>query len=220
MSENLPPGKITTHALFMRYAIHMSLFFLSACFFSESCLAETPNDSRHPTQRKEKPSTKEIELERAWIAVDKTSAASLQAYLDKKPKGSRTREAEMLLPVAKKLEAILSGKEKPALVIPFAAYGERIPGNQKKVAVAVSYDAKQRTEKDIGACWTYRSPEFDDCSSFSKGPYAALAYTAFPRSSMAGPGSILAFDSNGERCPSDRQPVIVTAKGKIVYFGV
>ncbi len=185
------------------------------------CLAEKTDDKRHPTGRKEKPSSKEVELEREWIAVDKTSSAELQAYLDKKPRRPRIKEATELLPIAKKLEAILSGAEKPGVVIPYEAYGK-----QRNIAVeklrtgAVSYDKSWRSGKEVRACWTYRSVEFDDKSGFTKGVFADSTYAAWPRLSSAGPGSILAFDSGGDQCPSERLPVIVTGRNEIVYLGV
>lgn len=201
---------------FFRSVTVLCIGILSAA----ACFAEVPNDSRHPSGRKEKPSAKEIELEREWMAVDKTSSAGLQAYLDKKPRGSRHKEATALLPVAKKLEAILSGAEKPTVSIPFETYGERKTSLEKRLAVAVSYDKKRRFGTDAGACWSYRSVEFEDASGFTKGVHAQLAYAAWPRTCWAGPGSILAFDSGGEQCPSDKLPVVVTGKNNVVYFGV
>ncbi len=200
-----------------------SCFLLLLCFnilFSHAVSAKVPDDTRHPSRRAEKPSAREIEQEREWIAVDKTSAAALQAYLDKKPKGRRCKEAAELLPVAKKLEAILSGTVKPTVVIPFGTYGERKIAWEKKRAKAVSYDAKRRFGNEVGACWTYESVDFEGGGGFSKGVHAHLAYAAFPGSCGAGPGSILAFDSGGDRCPNDRLPVIVSTRGKVVYFGI
>lgn len=186
-----------------------------------------PDDPRHRSQRKKNPSAKEIEQEREWMAVDKTSSAALQAYLDKKPKGSRHKEAAGLLPIATKLEAVAAGKVKPAVVLPLEPFQKEVKNYAKKSALAISYNAKFRNEGDVGACWDYRSIDYEDGLSFSPGKFAAVKYVSFPGSSMIAPGSIVAFDSGGERPPVEqlddfrrKLPVIVTARSGVAYFGL
>jgi len=202
----------------------IALFTLILC---PSTRGETPDDPRHRSQRKERPSAKQIEQEREWIQVDKTSSAALQAYIDKKPRGSRYKEANQLLPIVTKLEAVIAGREKPLVVIPLEPFGYRDPAYAKKRAVAISYNPRMRVGKDVGVCWTYASIDFEDCSSSSKGNFAASQYASYPGTSQFGPGSLIAFDSGGERPPSEqldegrrKVPLIVTARGRIAYFGL
>ncbi len=203
------------------------LALLLLIFLTCSAAAESQSDPRHPSKRpqsvgqqKDPAFLGKIEREKEWITVDKTSSQALQAYLDRKPQGSRVKEAAALLPVAKKLEAIIAGKEQAKEVIPFAVYGERMLNWEKKLAVAASYNATLRVENETGACFTYRQIDFEDRSTFTKGVYAQLTYASWPRSSHAAPGSILAFDSGGDRAPVNKFPVIVSAKSNVVYFGV
>jgi hypothetical protein len=188
---------------------------------------EVPDDPRHRSQRKDKPSAREIEQEREWIAVDKTSSVALQAYLDKKPRGSRNKEAALLLPIATKLDAVMAGKVKPAVVLSLEPFQKEAKNYAKKSALAISYNAKFRTGEDVGACWAYGSIDYEDPSSFSKGKFAATQYASFPGSSMIAPGSIAAFDSGGERPPVEqlddfrrKLPVIITARSGVAYFGL
>lgn len=184
------------------------------------CACEIPPDPRHASEWKKDPSDKEVERERKWMAVDKTSSSALQAYLDLKPKGSRHKEATTLLPIVKKLEAITAGTAKPTVVIPSRHYGDDVEIHNQKLAVAISYDRKKRVGNDIGACWDYDSIDYESRRSFSKGVFAHGAYASWPGRFRGAPGSILAFDSGGERCPSEKYPVIVTTKRNIVYFGL
>lgn len=204
-----------------------SLLFFTLVLLTSPVGAERTSDPRHNSGRKGKPSAKEIEQEREWIALDKTSSAALQAYVDRKPPGSRQKQAAVLLPVAKKLEAFIAGKEKPVLAIALDVYGERNPGMAKKNARAISYNGTLKVDGDVGACWTYGSVDFESPSSFTKGNYAHISYASWPGSSQFAPGSILAIDSGGDRCPHNkmsvpynRMPVIVSAKHNVVYFGV
>lgn len=161
------------------------------------------------------------------MAVDKTSAAALQAYLDKKPKGTRHKEAALLLPIATKLEAVIAGKVKPTVVMSLEPFRKEEKNYAKKSAVAISYNAKLRVGEDVGACWTYGSIDYEDPSSSSKGKFAAAQYVSYPGSSMIAPGSIVAFDSGGERPPVEqlddfrrKLPVIVSARNSVAYFGL
>ena len=161
------------------------------------------------------------------MAVDKTSSAALQAYLDKKPKGSRHKEAAGLLPIATKLEAVIAGKVKPTVVLPLEPFKKEVKNYAKKSALAISYNSKLRDGEDVGCCWAYGSIDYEDPSSFSRGKFAAIQYVSLPGSSMIAPGSIVAFDSGGERPPVEqldefrrKLPVIVSARNSVAYFGL
>lgn len=202
-------------------------FLLVTLMLCNAARGAAPDDPRHRSERKKNPSAKEIEQEREWMAVDKTSAAALQAYLDKKPKGSRHKEAALLLPIATKFEGVMAGKVKPAIVISLEAFQKEAKNYAKKSALAISYHAKLRTGEDVGACWAYGSIDFEDPSSSSKGKFAATQYASFPGSSMIAPGSIVAFDSGGERPPVEqlddfrrKLPLIVSARSGVAYFGL
>lgn len=205
----------------------LPLLVSTLVLFSTSTRAAVPDDPRHRSTRKKNPSAKEIEQEREWMAVDKTSAAALQAYLDKKPKGSRHKEAAGLLPIAAKLEAVTAGKVKPTVVLSLEPFRKEVKNYAKKSALAISYNAKFRNEGDVGYCWAYGSIDYEDPSSSSPGKFAAVKYVSFPGSSMIAPGSIVAFDSGGERPPVEqlddfrrKLPVIVTARNSVAYFGL
>jgi len=205
----------------------LPLLVSTLVLFSTSARAAVPDDPRHRSTRKKNPSAKEIAQEREWMAVDKTSAAALQAYLDKKPKASRHKEAALLLPIATKLEAVIAGKVKPTVVLSLEPFRKEDKNYAKKSAVAISYNAKFRAGEDVGACWTYGGIDYEDASSFSKGKFAATQYAAYPGNSMIGPGSIVAFDSGGDRPPLEqlddsrrKLPVIVTARNSVAYFGL
>lgn len=192
-----------------------------------SAFGAVPDDPRHRSERKKNPSAKEVEQEREWMAVDKTSAAALQAYLDKKPKGSRHKEAALLLPIATKLEAVIAGKVKPTVVVSLEPFRKQPKNYAKKLAVAVSYNAKLRADNETGVCWSYRSIDFEDDSSWAKGVFAVLMYVTYPGEEILAPGSIVAFDSGGDRPPLEqldesrrKLPVIVTARNSVAYFGL
>lgn len=206
-----------------------SIPILVVCWlFGTAADGAAPDDPRHRSGRKKNPSAKDIELEREWMAVDKTSSAALQAYLDKKPKGSRHKEASLLLPHATKLEAIIAGKVKPGVVVSLEPFGSREEAARAgKKALAISYNAKFRTGNEVGACWTYASIDYEEAGTFSRGIFAATQYAAFPGNSTVGPGSILAFDSGGDRPPAEqldegrrKLPLIVTARNQVAYFGM
>jgi hypothetical protein len=202
-------------------------FLLVTLMLCAAARGAVPDDPRHCSERKKNPSAKEIEQEREWMAVDKTSAVALQAYLDKKPKGSRYKEAALLLPIASKLEAVIAGKVRPTVVLPLEPFKKQPKNYAKKLAVAVSYNAKVRADNETGVCWSYRSIDFEDNSSGAKGAFAGLMYVTYPGEEILAPGSIVAFDSGGDRPPLEqlddsrrKLPVIVTARNSVAYFGL
>ena len=177
-------------------------------------------DKRHPSARKERPTAKEVEEERAWIAVEKGSVASLEKYLAKRPRGSRYKEATLFLPLAKRLEGIATGKIQAAVTIPLEEYGEDWKPSDRKVGAAVSYNRTQRIGEHTGGFWLYGSPDFEDPAVFSPGKFGDGAFSRWPLNVRAGNGSLIAFDTAGDECPLRERPIIVSEKNNIVYFGV
>jgi len=177
-------------------------------------------DKRHPSARKEEPTAKEVADEREWMATDKGSVIALEKYLAKRPRGSRFKEATMFLTLAKRLEGIIAGTIKPAVVIPFEDYGDDWNPRPDKTAAAFSYNRTLRVGEHLGGFWRYDSPDFESRISFSPGKFADLAFSRWPSNARAGHGSIIAFDTAGDECPLRDRPIIVTAKKNVVYFGV
>lgn len=144
----------------------------------------------------------------AWKEVKQMETPSLQSFLAVFPNGKYAEAARFALALHKRIAAIRSGKEKSALVIPFAQLGARWEGwkqrRPEKSAVGV-----YRNQSTIGVFPVL------GCMTLSM-DWSSLPITP------TGDGSILALKTYGLKFAYINNIVFQSGSGKddIIYFGV